>query len=249
MSNIDAAEMAETILVVDDAPELLRDIAGVLQEFGYQVLTAPDGTDALQVLQTEHVDLILADIAMPHLNGYQLYEQVRSNPRWMHIPFIFLTGRLMSSDVQYGKALGVDDYLIKPMTIEDLAAVVHGKLRRARQLESTRVSSRGLDQSVLDLGRLHIDMAQHRVWLDDQPIDLSAREFTLLACLARREGQAVLAHELIQVTHELNTDDKEAGSLVRPLIRSLRRKLGYATGEMGCIENVRSVGYRLIMPR
>ncbi len=246
MSNVDAAETAETILVVDNAPDLLRNIAEMLQESGYQVLTASDGTEALRVLQTGHVDLILTDIAMPKLNGYQLYEQVRRNPSWMHIPFIFLTGRSMSSDVRFGKELGVDDYLIKPMAIDDLAAV-SGKLRRARQLEPTHVSSRVPDQSELNLGRLRINTVQHRVWFD-KPIDLSAREFMLLAYLARHEGQAVSARELIQVTHDLETDDKEAGSLARPLIRSIRRKLGYATGEMGCIENVRGIGYRLITP-
>jgi DNA-binding response OmpR family regulator len=247
MSNVHAAEIVETILVVDDAPDLLRNIAEMLQESGYHVLTASDGTTALQVLQTGHVDLILTDIAMPQLNGYQLYEQVRRNPRWMHIPFIFLTGRSMSSDVRYGKELGVDDYLIKPMEIEDLAAAVRGKLRRARQLEQTPGSFHVSDQAELNLGRLRINTMQHRVWLD-KPIDLSAREFMLLAYLARHVGQAVSARELIHVTHELDTDDKEAGSLVRPLIRSIRRKLGYATGEMGCIENVRGIGYRLIAP-
>jgi DNA-binding response OmpR family regulator len=133
MSNAHTTEAGETILVVDDAPDLLRNIAEMLQESGYQVATATDGTEALQVLQTRHIDLILTDIAMPKLNGYQLYEQVRRNPDWVHIPFIFLTGRSLSSDVRYGKELGVDDYLIKPMEIEDLAAAVRGKLRRARQ--------------------------------------------------------------------------------------------------------------------
>jgi len=247
MSDAHTVETAATILVVDDAPELLRNIAEMLQESGYQVVTATDGTEALAVLQTAQVDLILTDIAMPKLNGYQLYEQVRRNPNWLRIPFIFLTGRSMRSDVQYGKELGVDDYLIKPMEIEDLAAAVRGKLRRARQLGQTPVSSAVSDQAELHLGRLRINTMQHRVWLD-KPIELSAREFALLAYLARHEGQAVSASELIHVTHELETDDKEAGSLIRPLIRSIRRKLGYVAGEMGCIENVRGIGYRLIAP-
>jgi DNA-binding response OmpR family regulator len=241
--------MAETILVVDDAPDLLRNIAEMLSESGYQVLTATDGTEALQVLQSAHVDLILTDIAMPKLNGYQLYERVRRNPHWLYIPFIFLTGRSLSSDIRYGKELGIDDYLIKPMEIEDLAAAVRGKLRRARQLEQLQVAVRIPDQAELELGRLRVNTAQHRVWLDDKSIDLSAREFILLAYLAGRAGQAVSARELIQATHNLAADDREAGTLARPLIRSLRRKLGYATGEMGCIENVRGIGYRLIAPR
>jgi DNA-binding response OmpR family regulator len=249
MAKVHAAETVAIILVVDDAPDLLRNIAEMLQESGYQVLTASDGSEALQVLRARPVDLILTDIAMPKLNGYQLYEQVRLNPKWVHIPFIFLTGRSMSSDIRYGKELGVDDYLVKPMEIEDLTAAVRGKLRRARQLEQLSVSSPVLAQSELELGRLHINTDQHRVWLGDQPIDLSAREFTLLAYLARHAGQVVSARELIQITHDLETDDKEAGALARPLIRSIRRKLGYAPGDMGCIENVRGIGYRLIAPR
>jgi DNA-binding response OmpR family regulator len=84
--------------------------------------------------------------------------------------------------------------------------------------------------------------------MDERLIDLSAREFTLLEYLARRADIMVSPQELISVTHGLETDDVEAGSLLRPMIRSLRRKLGYAVGEMGCIENVRGVGYRLIAP-
>lgn len=239
---------AETILVVDDAPELLRNISEMLEESGYRVVTATDGVEALHVLQTGHVDLILTDIAMPNLNGYQLYEQVRRNPAWVRIPFIFLTGRSMGSDIRYGKELGVDDYLIKPAEIADLAAAVRGRLRRAQQLEQP-LAARVSEQAELELGRLRINTVQHRVWLDDKPIELSAREFILLAYLARHAGQVVSARELIQATHELTTDDQEAGSLARPLIRSIRRKLGYATGELGCIENVRSIGYRLIPPR
>ena len=86
------------------------------------------------MLKTQPVDLILADIAMPRMNGYQLYEQVRRDPRWVLIPFVFISARALDSDVRYGKALGVDDYLIKPFQLEDLLAVVAGRLRRAREL-------------------------------------------------------------------------------------------------------------------
>ncbi len=81
-----------------------------------------------------------------------------------------------------------------------------------------------------------------------KPLKLSAREFLLLTYLAQRVDQVVSAQELIRVTHELDTDRVEAGTLLRPLVRSLRRKLGYSVGEMGCIENVRGVGYRLSVP-
>lgn len=244
-------ETRASILAVDDEPALLDNIKQTLEEAGFRAPTARDGVEALAVLRSQPVDLILADIAMPRMNGYQLYERVRENPQWATVPFIFLTARTLDSDIHYGKELGVDDYLVKPFQIEDLLAAVRGKLRRARQLaeQATPLASpQALGSRSLTLGRLQIDPGQHRVWLDGQPIQLSAREFTVLECLARRAGDVVSPCELVQITHGLSTDHIEAGTLLRPLIRSLRRKLGYGAGEMGCIENVRGVGYRLVVP-
>ena len=237
-----------SILIVDDQLTLRDNVKQLLEETGYRALTASDGAEALAVLQSQPVDLILADIAMPRMNGYQLYERARENPQWVKIPFIFLTARMLDSDIRYGKHLGVDDYLVKPFQLEDLLATIEGRLRRAQQLAVHPESSQPPEQRVLTVGRLTIDPAQHRVWLNGQPVHLSAKEFTLLEYLAQRAGKLVSPRELIQVTHELDTNDKEAGTLLRPLVRSLRRKLGYRAGEMGCIETVRSVGYQLIAP-
>jgi two-component system response regulator VanR len=239
------------ILVVDDQPEILENLALVLVSEGYQVVTAGDGVEALDLLRSHPVDLILADIAMPRLNGYQLYERVRENPVWVTVPFIFLTARAMDSDIRYGKQLGVDDYLTKPIEPEDLVAAIDGRLRRAQQLARVSASptpAAGQAPNVLQLGQLQIDVGQHRVWMGEETVSLSAREFALLQYLAERANQVVSAQELIRFTHDLDTDRLEAGSLLRPMIRSLRRKLGYDVGEIGCIENVRGVGYMLIPP-
>jgi DNA-binding response OmpR family regulator len=153
--------------------------------------------------------------------------------------------------VRYGKELGVDDYLTKPFVPEDLFAVVRGKLRRALQIAPQPISPASSAEPgprALTLGKLCVDPGQHRVWLDGEPIKLSATEFTLLEYLARQAGQLVSPQEVVKVTHGLDTDHVEAGTLARPLIRSLRRKLGYPVGDMGCIENVRGVGYRLVPP-
>ena len=239
-----------TILVVDDQPEILDNLELLLEAEGFQVLTARDGIEALALLQSQPVDLILADIAMPRMNGYQLHKRVRENPQWVAVPFLFLTARALDSDIRYGKELGVDGYLTKPIEPEDLLATVQGRLRRAQQL--AQVAHQPVSQVVpldpLQLGRLRIDPGQHRVWMDQRPVQLSAREFVLLEYLARRANQVVPPQELILITHQLDTDRVEAGALLRPLIRSLRRKLGYSVGEMGCIENVRGVGYRLMVP-
>ena len=241
-----------TILVVDDEPDLLDNIGLALEVEGYQVITASDGIEALKVLQSQPVHLILADIAMPNMNGYQLFERVRKNPAWVPIPFIFLSARTMDSDVRYGKELGADDYLTKPIRAADLLAAVRGKLRRAEQLaQSTAQSTPGTaarHNRFLSAGRLRIDVGQHRVWCGDEEIRLSAKEFVLLETLAQQSGAVISPQELVKTTHNLTTDHIEAGSLLRPIILSLRRKLGLSTGEVGSIENVRGVGYRLVVP-
>ena len=242
-----------SVLVVDDEPDLLENISLALEAEGYQVLTAGDGVEALSVLRAETVDLVLADIAMPKMNGYQLYERVRENPKWVTIPFVFLTARKLDSDIRYGRELGVDDYLTKPIHSIDLLAVMRGKLRRAQQLVESAIQTAPSPASVseprsLRVGQLRIDSDQHRVWRAEREIKLSVREFVLLEHLARQAGKLASSQELIQVTHQLSTDRAEAGTLLRPLIRSLRRKLGYPVGDAGCIQNVRGLGYRLVAP-
>lgn len=240
-----------SILVIDDQASLREYVTQVLVMAGYRVLIAKNGVEALTVLQSQTVDLILADIAMPRMNGYQLHERVMENPQWVTIPFVFLTARVQDSDIRYAKEMGVDDYLTKPFNHEDLLAVVRGKLRRARrvmQLSAQPAPRPTLSSSVLTVGQLRIDRDQYRVWLNDKSVKLSVREFELLECLAVQAKSVVPLSKLVKATHRLDTDHAEAGELLRPLIRTLRRKLGYQAGEMGCIQNVRGVGYRLISP-
>jgi len=238
------------ILVVDDQPAILENVKLALEAAGHCVLTASDGVEALSVLRARPVNLILADIAMPRMNGYQLYERVRENPQWMTIPFVFLTARAMDSDIRYGKELGVNDYLTKPIQPEDLLAAVQGKLRRAEQLAQISIQPTPPipESQPVAVGQLRVEPGQYRAWRKGEELKLSAREFTLLEYLARRANQVVSPQQLVKVTHALDTDPVDAGNLLRPLIRSLRRKLGYPIGEMGCIENVRGVGYRLVPP-
>jgi DNA-binding response OmpR family regulator len=223
----------------------------MLQAAGYQTLAACDGVEALELLRTNPVNLILTDIAMPRMNGYQLHAQVSQDPRWVSIPFIYLTARVLDSDIRYGKELGVDDYLTKPFVRQDLLAAVRGRLRRAQQLAKARSGPHRQEASrpdVVSLGSLRVDLGQHRVWLNGKRARLSAREFRLLACLAGQADKVIPLQELVHVTHDLKTDRVEAGTLLRPLIRSIRRKLGYPAGQMGCIESVRGVGYQLVPP-
>jgi DNA-binding response OmpR family regulator len=245
-------ETDASVLVVDDQPALLDLMQLTLESTGYQVLTAREGAEALTVLESHPVDVIIADISMPRMNGYQLYERIVSHPAWVTIPFIFLTALGLDSDIRYGKELGVDDYLTKPIEPEDLLAVVRGKLRRSRHVASSSQPAPprpATNAKVIDLGRLRIDSGQYRVWLDGQQIKLSLKEFRLLEGLACQPAKVIPFQQLIQDTHDLKTDRTDASALLRPLVRSLRRKLGYPAGDMGCIESVRGIGYRLTLQR
>ena len=238
--------MAEqgTILIVDDQAAHLRAMTMLLAGLGYTALSAAGGAEALAVLEREPVDLIIADIAMPQINGYQLLERIRARPEWARIPFVFLTARALDSDIRYGKTLGADDYLTKPVQAEDLLATVEGKLRRRARLLAGDEAPPGQ----IVAGALRIDPARHHAWLGATPLTLSAREFAVLATLARRPLQLVGLAELLQATHGLTASPDEASELLRPLVRGLRRKLGYGPGESGCIETVRGLGYRLTPP-
>lgn len=119
-----------SILVVEDEPDLLDNLSLTLEAAGYQTLTASNGLEALAVLHAQSVDLILSDINMPKIDGYQFYKLVRENHRWSTIPFLFLTGCRFLSDgeIRYGKTLGIDEYLTKPIQPEDLLSVVQKKV-------------------------------------------------------------------------------------------------------------------------
>ena len=116
------------ILLVDDQPDLLTNLSLALEVAGYTPLTARNGLEAIGVLQTQPVDLILSDIEMPNMNGYQLYQQVRENPAWSTIPFLFLTIHTPDSSIKLGTDLTTSDYLIKPIRLINLLNVVRNKL-------------------------------------------------------------------------------------------------------------------------
>lgn len=130
----------QVILVVDDEPVILDSLSDILIIHGFQVLKSSNGLEALETLRDQIPDLILADIMMPEMNGYQLYNRIRQNPEWVWIPFIFLTAKGEAEDIRFGKELGADDYLMKPIDAEDLIAAILGKLRRYIQLDQERSS-------------------------------------------------------------------------------------------------------------
>lgn len=124
----------ETILIVEDNPVLREGLQEMLELEGFKVLTASNGREALAEMSGNSPNLILSDIAMPEMDGYTFFRAVRERPEWIAIPFIFLTARGEKEDVLTGKDMGAEDYLIKPVTREDLITVVNSRLERAHQL-------------------------------------------------------------------------------------------------------------------
>jgi putative two-component system response regulator len=125
----------ETILVVEDNHVLREGLRDILVYEGFTVMSAANGLEALEQMQMTSPDLILSDIAMPEMDGYELYKSVRAHSEWITIPFVFLTARGEREDIWRGKNMGVEDYIVKPLTREELLTVIHGRLGRSEQIK------------------------------------------------------------------------------------------------------------------
>jgi DNA-binding response OmpR family regulator len=238
--------MTETILVVEDDPSVAEGVRRTLLRHGFAVQTVPDGLSALAWLENATPALIIADIMMPGMNGYQLHQRVRDNPDWVLVPFIFLTARAGIEDIRYGKEMGVDDYLTKPIDPEDLIAAVRGRLSRYSQLEDYQnPSADPRPAGCYELCGLVIDLARRQVTADDQEVGLSPTEFDILQRLVLADGAVIDYEALLGYGEDELLGDRDAAELLRYHIRNLRGKLKETDCADELIVNVRSVGYRL----
>lgn len=145
----------ERILVVEDDSALLAGVRDILELAGFDVTTAANGLEAITALEQAAPHLILSDISMPRMDGYQLYAVVRANAEWVSIPFIFLTAQGEKADIRRGKEMGADDYITKPFDEDDLLVAVRAKLQRRQQLEAAR------DRQFADLKRNILTVLNH----------------------------------------------------------------------------------------
>jgi DNA-binding response OmpR family regulator len=217
-----------------------------LLHHGLDAYAVRDGLSALAWMEINVPALIIADIMMPGMNGYQLYQRVRDNPEWVLVPFIFLTAKAGVEDIRYGKELGVDDYLTKPIEPEDLIAAVRGRLSRYSQFEDRgRAVADPKPAGRYEVGVLVIDLAYRQVTIDGQEIRLSPTEFDILQRLVLADGAVMDYEELLGYEEDEVLGDRDAAELLRYHIRNLRGKLKEADFDEELIVNVRSVGYRL----
>lgn len=202
------------ILVVDDEPHVVRLVQANLQASGYKTLAAADGYAALKVVQEENPDLVILDVMMPGLDGYETCRRIRE---YSAVPIIMLTARGAQVDRIAGLDVGADDYMTKPFAVGELLARVRAVLRRSQA--PAEVRSRPVFQS----GGLQIDFARRAVTAHGKRIDLSPTEYRLLSTLARNADRVILHEDLLrEVWGPEYRDEKEN---LRVYIHYLRQKI------------------------
>jgi two-component system phosphate regulon response regulator PhoB len=226
----------ERVLVVDDEPDIVALVAYHLAKAGYRVTTAASGTDALDSARRERPSLIVLDLMLPGMSGYEVLEQLRANDATRDVAVLMLTARREESDRIQGLSLGADDYLTKPFSPQELVLRVGAILRRLGAGGATSGDR-------LHIGALQIDLGAHQVTVDGAPVDLTPTEFKLLLTLAERRGRVQGRAHLLETVWEAAPDIQTR--TVDMHVQRLRAKLGPA-GDM--IETVRGFGYRLRVP-
>jgi len=223
--------MPNTILVVDDQSNVRRLLQEYLTEQGFRVVTAADGQSAIYNARHEQPDLILLDIMMPKMDGYQFLRQFRKERQ---TPVIIITAREEETDAVLGLDLGADDYVVKPFRMRELLARIQAVLRRSGSATDTF--------ELLREGEILLDERTHTVSVRGEPAQLTPIEFDLLATLMRSPGRVFTRGELVDAL----TDSGFAGldSTLNVHIRNLRLKIEFRPGEPEYIETVFGIGYR-----
>lgn len=230
--------MHRKILVIDDDQSFLEALKQAFLSEDYELMTAHSGRDGLQQALAFHPDLILLDIMMPEMDGWEVCQRLRE---FTNIPLMFLTAKEGEANIVKGLMLGGDDYLLKPVRVAELRARVEAILRRA---DAGRPAFHA--PSYND-GELFVDLAQSRVLLRGRPIDLTPQEYRVLAILAQNAGQVVTHRELLR--RAWGPDFSNMESYVHLYICYLRSKLEDNPAEPQRIVTRRGAGYMLCKPQ
>jgi DNA-binding response OmpR family regulator len=223
--------LADKILVVEDEAHITRTLRLYLEQAGYQVVIIADGAQAMSAFRHEKPDLVILDLHLPHVDGWEICRQIR---RDADTPIIMLTARSEESDKLIGLELGADDYVTKPFSPREVTARVRVVLRR----------SRGQVQPLLILraDTLILDLEAHTATQADQPLDLTPTEFEILAAFMRHPGQAFTRLQLVEASQGVAYEGYER--VIDQHIKNLRAKLGDDARAPRFIETVFGVGYR-----
>lgn len=221
------------ILIVDDEPSITEFVSYAMQKEGYQTEIASNGEEALEKIENAHFDLFILDIMLPGIDGYELCRRIRAK---MNTPILFLSAKDSELNKVVGLELGADDYLAKPFGVRELLARTRALLRRSQANEEA------VHSSEISAGGITLDEDAHTAQGDKGPIDLTPREFELLACLMRNAGKVVSREDLLRDAWawEYITETKT----VDTHIKRLRDKIEAAGYDPKLVETVRGYGYR-----
>ena len=217
------------VLVVDDEQSIIDLVTAYLRKDGYEVYTAMDGPSGLKAARAFKPDLIVLDIMLPGMDGIELLSQLR---RESDVYVIMLTAKSEETDKVVGLSVGADDYLTKPFSPRELVARVKAALRRLRVGTSTG------DAATLAFRHVRIDIGRRQVWVDDEPVELTAIEFDLLKTLAEHRGLVLSRDQLLEKVWGYDFYGEER--VVDVHVGHIRQKLG----DDCFIATVRGVGYR-----
>ena len=217
------------ILIAEDEPRFAAFLEKGLRASGFTTAVAKDGFEAVQMADSSNFDLLILDLGLPGKDGWQVLEELRSQGEWL--PIIILTARDRVSDKVAGLEGGADDYLTKPFRFEELLARVRLRLR-------DHYLPRGKEETLLKVGNVVLDLHAHKVWVGDQPVELSAREFILLETFLRHPGRIMSREQLL--SHVWGYDYDPGSNIVDVYVGYIRKKV-----VADLIETVRGMGYRL----
>lgn len=210
--------MNQTILIVEDNVAMREALQAILESGGYQVMTAIHGIQALELLKDRIPDLVLSDISMPEMDGFELFDAVRANPAWISIPFIFLTARGERKDIFRGKQIGAEDYLVKPVLRQELLATITARLARSQeivlaQMEKSYLAALSMLADAIEqrdqFSPPHVEhVADYALAISkhipEVPINLKALYF---GGILHDIGKILIKDEILQKTTPLDSDD------------------------------------------
>lgn len=222
----------QRILIVEDDPHILKLIQYNLEKAGFECRAAAAGGEAFEELERQRFHLIVLDIMLPGMDGFELCREIKKKPAWASIPVLMLTARAEEIDRVLGLELGADDYMVKPFSPRELVLRVKAILRRGEPAATSAAP-------VLTAGQLTIDQERHKVTVNAREVRLTAMEFKLLVLLMERRGRLQSREKLLNDVWGIDAD--VTTRTVDTHVKCLRRKLG----KIGkCIETVRGYGYR-----
>jgi DNA-binding response OmpR family regulator len=224
----------ETILIIEDDPAMLRGLKDNFEFKGYKVLTAADGEEGLNAALNENLDLIILDIMLPKINGYEICRLIRGEG--LSMPIIMLTAKGEESDVILGLNLGADDYVTKPFSIKELIARVAAFLRRAKQAE----------RDVYEFGQYQLHVPARKLTYEGKEVKLSPKEFNLLEFFIKRPGRALTRDEILN--RVWGYDSFTGQRSIDRFITTLRNKIEPDPHNPIFIHTIREIGYKFEPP-